>query len=101
MGFAERLNATQNSDLQPSAKRGAFIRSQVTVRFEVLQHAVEMRRSARRIAKPCLVVDLVRGVHLTPPTIEYHREPRKAHIRPFRFRVADPGPIETLGWTSR
>jgi hypothetical protein len=63
MGFAERLNATQNNDLQPSTERAAFIRSQVTVRFEALQHAVEMRRYAPRIATPCLVVHLVRGVH--------------------------------------
>jgi hypothetical protein len=54
-----------------------------------------MRRYAPRIATPCLVVHLVRGVHLSTPTIEYHREP-KTHIRRFRLRVADPGPIETL-----
>jgi hypothetical protein len=89
MGFAERLNATQNNDLQPSTERAAFIRSQVTVRFDAPQHAVEMRRSAPRIATPCLGAQIVRGVHLSTPTIEYHREP-KAHIRRFRLRVADP-----------
>jgi hypothetical protein len=34
MGFVERLNATQNSDLHPSGERAAFILPQLTIRVE-------------------------------------------------------------------